>query len=50
MLGLYGSITRTGMQAVLTCLAEHCGMTESSTLVDVGAGLGRYWAAGVVKF
>ncbi|KAK9826092.1 hypothetical protein WJX81_001533 [Elliptochloris bilobata] len=39
--GLYGSVTRTGMQKVLDCLAAHCGLGASSYLVDIGAGLGR---------
>jgi len=41
IVGLYGSVTRTGMQRVLDCLAAHCGLGASSNLVDVGAGLGR---------
>jgi len=49
--GIYGSITATGMQRVLDCLARSCGMTGDggagggagggSALLDVGAGLGR---------
>ena len=38
MEGLYGSITRTGTARVLAAL----GVTPSSHLVDVGAGLGRH--------
>ena len=40
--GLYGSLTRTGMQKVLHSLSKSCGLDKSSRLVDVGAGLGRY--------
>ena len=39
--GLYGSVTRTGMQKVFSCMAANCGLGASSHLVDVGAGLGR---------
>ena len=39
--GLYGSITRTGTQEVLDCLALHACLCEDSVLVDVGAGLAR---------
>ncbi|KAL0021733.1 hypothetical protein WJX79_010366 [Trebouxia sp. C0005] len=39
--GLYGSLTRTGMQKVLHSLAKSCGLDQTSRLVDVGAGLGR---------
>ena len=39
--GLYGSITRTGTQKVLASMVEHCGLGSESSLVDVGAGLGR---------
>ncbi|KAL3160311.1 hypothetical protein ABBQ38_009701 [Trebouxia sp. C0009 RCD-2024] len=39
--GLYGSLTRTGMQKVLHSLSKSCGLDQSSRLVDVGAGLGR---------
>lgn len=39
--GIYGSITQTGMQKVFDCLAESCGLGPRSTLVDIGAGLGR---------
>lgn len=42
--GLYGSLTRTGMQKVLHSLSKSCGLDKSSRLVDVGAGLGRYVA------
>ncbi|CAD7695618.1 unnamed protein product [Ostreobium quekettii] len=41
VVGVYGSITRTGIQAVVQCLVETCGMDEYSRLVDIGAGLGR---------
>ena len=39
--GLYGSITRSGMQKILDCLAASCHLTKESHIVDVGAGLGR---------
>ncbi|KAK2076414.1 hypothetical protein QBZ16_000939 [Prototheca wickerhamii] len=39
--GLYGSITRTGTQKILASMVEHCGLGSESSLVDVGAGLGR---------
>ncbi len=39
--GLYGSLTRTGMQKVLHSLAKSCGLDQTSRLVDIGAGLGR---------
>ena len=42
--GLYGSLTRTGMQKVLHSLSKSCGLDQTSRLVDVGAGLGRYAA------
>ena len=41
MEGIYGSITRVGMDAVVTALQMKCDMTQESALVDVGAGLGR---------
>jgi hypothetical protein len=43
--GIYGSITATGMHKVLECMRHNCGLSKSSTLVDIGAGLGRYAAA-----
>ena len=39
--GLYGSITRSGMQKILDCLVASCCLTKDSHIVDVGAGLGR---------
>ena len=39
--GLYGSLTRTGMQKVLHSLSKSCGLDHTSRLVDIGAGLGR---------
>ncbi|WIA23123.1 hypothetical protein OEZ85_001460 [Tetradesmus obliquus] len=39
--GIYGSITATGMHKVLECMRHNCGLGSSSTLVDIGAGLGR---------
>jgi hypothetical protein len=39
--GLYGSITATHMQRLLTTMRERCGLGPDSHLVDVGAGLGR---------
>lgn len=41
MEGLYGSIKRSGMDKVLACLGDKCGLDGRSVLVDVGAGLGR---------
>ncbi len=40
--GLYGSLTRTGMQRILDSLTLHCGLGSDSRLVDIGAGLCRY--------
>jgi hypothetical protein len=39
--GIYGSITATGMQRILDCLAHSSGLGPASALLDVGAGLGR---------
>lgn len=39
--GVYGSITQTGMHKIFDCLHYNCGLDHRSTLVDVGAGLGR---------
>ena len=39
--GLYGSLTRTGMQKVLHSLTKSCELDQTSRLVDIGAGLGR---------
>lgn len=39
--GLYGSLTRAGMQKVLHSLSKTCGLDQRSRLLDVGAGLGR---------
>ncbi|GAB4821524.1 hypothetical protein N2152v2_008570 [Parachlorella kessleri] len=39
--GLYGSVTKGGMQKVLTALRDKCGLDSNSRLVDIGAGLGR---------
>ncbi|PNH02098.1 hypothetical protein TSOC_011949 [Tetrabaena socialis] len=39
--GLYGSITQNSMQKVLDCLRRNCGLDIRSTVVDIGAGLGR---------
>lgn len=39
--GLYGSITRSGMQKILDSLVENCQLNNNSHVVDVGAGLGR---------
>ncbi len=41
--GLYGSIKKGGMDRVLECMGRKCGLDVHSTLVDIGAGLGR-WA------
>lgn len=40
--GIYGSITATGMHKVLDCMKHNCGLGRNSTLVDMGAGLGRW--------
>lgn len=43
--GIYGSITQTGMKRVFDCLRHSTGLDGASTLVDIGAGLGRQvWA------
>lgn len=42
MEGIYGSITATGMHKVLECMKHNCGLGKSSTLIDIGAGLGRW--------
>ena len=39
--GIYGSITESGVTKIMEALAEFGGMDKSSTLLDVGAGLGR---------
>jgi len=39
--GIYGSITLAGMRRIYDCMKHNCGFDSSSTLVDVGAGLGR---------
>ena len=39
--GLYGSITGSFMQRILSCMRQHCGLGPDSHLLDVGAGLGR---------
>jgi len=39
--GIYGSITKKGMQKILSKLVHACGMSKDSVLVDIGAGLGR---------
>jgi hypothetical protein len=39
--GLYGSIKKSGMDKVLGCMRDKCGLDASSVLVDIGAGLGR---------
>lgn len=39
--GLYGSIKKGGMDRVLECMRQKCGLDARSVLVDVGAGLGR---------
>lgn len=39
--GLYGSVTKGGMQKVIASLRDKCGLDASSRLVDIGAGLGR---------
>ena len=39
--GIYGSITKKGMQKIWSKLQHACGFDHNSILVDVGAGLGR---------
>jgi hypothetical protein len=39
--GIYGSITLAGMQRIYDSMQHSCGFDSSSTLVDIGAGLGR---------
>lgn len=48
--GIYGSITATGMHKVLECMKHNCGLGRNSTLIDIGAGLGRWvgWFQGGV--
>lgn len=41
MCGIYGSITQKGMKEVFDCLRHNTGLDGTSTLVDIGAGLGR---------
>lgn len=39
--GMYGSITGGGMTKIIDCLMSKAGLCDASTLVDVGAGIGR---------
>ena len=39
--GIYGSITKKGMQKIWSKLSHSCGFDHHSILVDSGAGLGR---------
>ncbi len=39
--GLYGSIKKSGMDKVMECMSQNCGLDRRSVLVDIGAGLGR---------
>jgi hypothetical protein len=39
--GIYGSITATGMQKIFDCMHHSCALGPRSTLIDIGAGLGR---------
>jgi hypothetical protein len=41
VLGIYGSVTASGMQRILECLHYNCSLDKGSTLLDVGAGLAR---------
>lgn len=43
--GIYGSITASGMTKIFDCLHHNCGLGSNSTLVDIGAGLGRWGRA-----
>jgi hypothetical protein len=40
-IGIYGSITQTGMQRIFESMRHNCGLNHNSILVDIGAGLGR---------
>eukprot|EP00210_Caulerpa_lentillifera_P006453 g6165.t1 len=39
--GVYGSLTMTGMNEVIKSMQRNCKLTNNSSLVDVGSGLGR---------
>lgn len=39
--GLYGSITGRGMALIIECMKSKGGLCDKSTLVDIGAGIGR---------
>ncbi len=39
--GIYGSLTRGGMERVVDALKTHTAFSEHSTLIDIGSGLGR---------
>ena len=40
--GVYGSITKVGTTDVLDAFKEHAGLCESSVVLDIGSGLGRF--------
>ena len=39
--GIYGTITKMGMEKIFASLKSHCGLSNVSVVVDIGAGLGR---------
>ncbi|KAI8477070.1 MAG: hypothetical protein J3K34DRAFT_498494 [Monoraphidium minutum] len=39
--GCYGTLTRNGVQQIMVAMAEACGLSKGSVLVDIGAGIGR---------
>ncbi|KIY96809.1 hypothetical protein MNEG_11153 [Monoraphidium neglectum] len=39
--GCYGTLTRAGVQQIMESMADVCGLSSSSVLVDIGAGIGR---------
>ncbi|GMH45995.1 hypothetical protein BSKO_13959 [Bryopsis sp. KO-2023] len=41
LVGVYGTITLTGMRLIFHALTTKCDFSHESSLVDIGAGLGR---------
>jgi hypothetical protein len=41
--GIYGTLTKKGTSAVMQVMAKSTGLGPSSVLVDIGAGLCRYY-------
>lgn len=39
--GCYGTLTRNGVQQIMEAMADVCGLSKDSILVDIGAGIGR---------